>query len=65
MAQLYLNLLKDYQVDADDWRCLVRALHTAAQRPAEGSLWDLLAWTQQDPAGRALGLDWASPPPWR
>jgi hypothetical protein len=65
MAQLYLNLLKDYRVDADDWRCLVRALHTAAQRPAEGSLWDLLAWTQQDPAGRALGLDWASPPPWR
>ena len=55
MAQLLVDLLKDHLVDPDDWQVLVRALNASLQRPHESSLWDTQAWTQQDPAGRALG----------
>jgi len=64
-GQLYVDLLKDYLVDAEDWQVLVRALRTSPQRPPQGDLWDTLAWAQQDPAGRALAIDWASLSPWR
>jgi hypothetical protein len=62
-AQLYVDLLKDYRIDADDWQVLVRALHEGSQRPV-GSLWDYLTWTQQAAPGRALGIDWVGNTPW-
>jgi hypothetical protein len=64
VAQLYVDLLKSYQVGEDDWQVLVDALCTSAQRPPRATLWDYWAWTQQDAAGRALAIDWASQPPW-
>ncbi len=64
-AQFFVDLLKDHLVDPDDWQFLVQALNASVQRPPEGSLWDFQAWTQQDPAGRALAIDWVRRPPWR
>ena len=65
IQQLYVDLLKRFFVNEDDWKVLVRALQTTSGRPTESSLWEYVIWTEQDSSGRSLGLDWDSPPPQR
>jgi hypothetical protein len=64
VQQLYIDLLKECFVGAEEWKLLVQALQTASGRSTDSGLWDYVTWTEQNDAGRALGLDWNRPPPW-
>ena len=62
--QLYVDLLKEPWVFAEEWQVLVGALQATSGLPTGGNLWSYLAWSEQNAAGRSLGLDWQSAPPW-
>lgn len=63
VQQLYVDLLKEFLVDDDAWRALVRGLLSTSGRPANTDVWDYADWTEHSDEGRSLAVDWNSPPP--